>query len=117
MNRIHELNHPSIKLSSLNADLIAHYEKVLVGISADDIKQDNVEDRHRLLLNMGLAGNCPIFEEYFEMRSKRYEMLEIRMSNIPKKSVRYILDRTPISYEVDEELLNKYGWDFTEEPR
>ena len=117
-NRIHVLNHPTIKFESMNPNQVKHYETALDGISDDDIRKDRVPGRHALLLNLGRAGHCPIFEEYFEIRSKRYKMVESRMENtkIPwnscKSTVRYT-----IACEVDEIILNTDGWDFTGEPK
>ena len=38
-NRIHVLNHPTIKFESMNPNQVKHYETALDGISDDDIRK------------------------------------------------------------------------------
>jgi len=117
-NRITTMNHPTIEFSSMNPNQVEFYERTLKDISAEDIKMNRVAGRHALLLNMGLAGHCPLFEEYFSMRDKRDKMVESRMENtkIPWNSCKFSV-RQEVAYEVDSTILNMYGWDFTEEPK
>lgn len=116
-NRAHYLDHPSIEFSSMNPRQVEHYTEALDGISADDIRMDLIPGRHALLLNLGLAGHCPLHEEYFDIRQVRYDMVQLRMSRIPKKLSTRCLMRPDIVEEVDLFILNKYKWDFTKEPR
>lgn len=90
-NRITNMNHPTIQFSSMNPKQVEFYERTLKDTSAHDIKMNRVEGRHALMLNMGLAGHCPLFEEYLEIRDKRYKMVDDQMENttIPWNSCKF----------------------------
>jgi hypothetical protein len=114
MSTIYEMKHDSIEFSSLNPKQVEHYEKILSGISKEDIQLNNVVGRHNLLLNMGLAGHSPLTEDYFYYRGVKYDMIEAKLSNtrIPWNSCKSTV-REQIEEEVDKIILNKYNWNLS----
>ena len=109
--RINVLDHPSIPFSSMNPDQVSHYKQILENISKDDIKLDRVESRHRLLLNMGLAGDSPLSDEYFYVRGVLHEIFTALRDEYKKTSYYHLyVDR--FQAEANKQVFDKYGWKF-----
>lgn len=114
MSSIYYMKHDSIEFSSLNPKQVDHYEKILSGVSKEDIQLNKIDGRHALLLNMGYAGHSPLTEDYFYYRGVKSDMVETKLSNarIPWNSCEYTV-RGQIVEEVDKIIINKYNWNLS----
>lgn len=109
MNTIFKMKHETINFTSLNKSQVDFYENVLKNETADNIKKNKISGRHALLLNMGLAGNAPLFDEYMHIRGIIAERIETSCKCF-KGSSTYIAKRDEIEYKVRKEIENQYGW-------
>lgn len=96
MKAIYSMVHSSIEFTSLSEKQVLFYEKALSSVSIADVKNGSVVGRHRLLLNMGLAGQCPLFNEYLHVREYLCNLLH---SNVKSCEAKFI-------------VLGKFGWTF-----
>lgn len=70
---IYTMKHDTIHFSSTNPRQVEHYEKILDGVTLDDVKANSIEGRHALMVNAGLAGDFPLFLEYMGARETAYK--------------------------------------------
>ena len=109
MTAIFKMKHETIFFTSLNKGQVDFYEKTLKNVTIDNIKKNEIKGRHSLLLNMGLAGNAPLFDEYMYIRGVIAERVEISCECFKGLSA-YIAKRDEIEHKVRKEIENQYGW-------
>jgi hypothetical protein len=108
---IHYIKHSEIFFSSLNPYQVEHYEKVLKDVSLEYIKEGKIEGRHRLLLNMQLAGHSPLSEEYMRVRGIVYEKsLDMEKRLKPRWNQTLSSLRQDIREKVCEKVYRETGW-------
>ena len=113
---VYKMKHDTIHFSSVNRFKVEHYEKILSGISESDIKANSVEGRHALLIEMGLAGDCPLFEEYMRIRGKKQDYYDNYMEKAGKYTTSVIYDgkKTLVWYAAEDYATDmvklKHGW-------
>lgn len=107
---IYQMKHKSILLESTNEGLVRRFEAELSGISEEDIKENRLEgNRHGLLLDLRLAGNCPLAVEYMECRGRVVDIREQLMSKHKGTS------RMTTHYCIEdkiarEKVYSEFGW-------
>ena len=110
------MKHDTIHFSSVNRFQVEHYEKILTGVSEQDIKDNKIEGRHALLLNMGLAGDCPLFDEYMRIRGKKQNYYDQYMKQAGKYTTKVIYNgKDALVWYAAEDYASdmvklKYGW-------
>lgn len=106
---IYRLKHPTIFLESTCEIKIKHLENILAGITKDDIKEDRVSGRHGLILQMGLVGNCPLFEEYMCVRGDIYAIHQQYMDK-HKGTSRMTLENAREKQKASQKVFKDTGW-------
>lgn len=86
---IYTMQHDTIKFSSTNEKAVKHYEKMFSGLTECDIKETmNKADRHPLIINAGLAGDFPLFDEYMRARGVKQKAHDNFMESHGKYTTR-----------------------------
>ncbi len=107
---IYELNHPTIEFGSISKKAVDAAIKAFNNLTLDDIKNNNVTNRHALLFQFGLAGDFPLLSEYMGAREMLYNIKQDKADNYPKHSAQLVLDRPRIEIAAAKEVQARTGW-------
>lgn len=108
---VHVINHDSIEFGSTNANVVSHYSSLLNGVSVDDIKSNNIENRHSLLIDMACSGYSSLCSEYMMVREKRQTIFN-NLRDKYKGTSLYVLKERECMELANDAIFNLYGWEF-----
>ena len=99
---IYKMDHPTIEFESTNKLMVDMYTEILTIITAEDIRLNNVSNRHGLMINMAKVGDAPIAEEYKLVREYYNDKMQgLRESRVDPFTIK------KLAYEY---ILKEFKW-------
>lgn len=108
---IYELNHQTITFRSINPKKVEKYDRILGGLSLEDVKKDRMNCRHTILLDMAADGESPISDEYLRLRGIMYGRVHdiLKSINEADMGAREAM-QICIESMVKEQMFKYHGW-------
>lgn len=98
---------------STNPEKVKHVKKLFEnGLTVDDIKNNNMINRHALMINLACWGNCSLTKDYDQARETRRALYDDLINSLPKYHSNRVLWRDAGWNMIADELYRITGWRF-----